>query len=86
MYAATFFGLFPAFPLNWRAFVAMSFDKRVDARWDIDASLRELNSRRNLTMRRAADGLDFDSWHILLETNASKGGATGFQAERGTSS
>jgi hypothetical protein len=34
MYPATFFGLFPSFPLNRRAFVAMSFDHRFDARWE----------------------------------------------------
>jgi hypothetical protein len=33
MYPATFFGLFPVFPRNHRAFVAMSFDHRFDARW-----------------------------------------------------
>jgi hypothetical protein len=34
MYPATFFGLFPAFPRDLRAFVAMSFDHRFNARWD----------------------------------------------------
>lgn len=33
MYPSTFFGLFPPFPRDFRAFVAMSFDKRFDARW-----------------------------------------------------
>ena len=33
MYPATFFGLFPAFPKDERAFVAMSFDSRFDGRW-----------------------------------------------------
>jgi hypothetical protein len=33
MYPNTFFGLFPPFPREGRAFVAMSFDTRFDARW-----------------------------------------------------
>jgi len=33
MYPNTFFGLFPPFPRDLRAFVAMSFDTRFDARW-----------------------------------------------------
>ena len=33
MYPATFFGLFPPFPQNLRAFVAMGFDPCFDARW-----------------------------------------------------
>ena len=33
MYPAIFFGLFPPFPRDERAFVAMSFDPRFDARW-----------------------------------------------------
>lgn len=33
MYPQTFFSLFPPFPRDERAFVAMSFDKRFDARW-----------------------------------------------------
>lgn len=33
MYPASFFRLFPAFPRDWRAFVAMSFDPRFDTRW-----------------------------------------------------
>jgi hypothetical protein len=33
MYPASYFGLFPAFPQDNRAFVAMSFDTRFDARW-----------------------------------------------------
>jgi hypothetical protein len=33
MYPATFFGLFPPFPRDQRAFVAMSFDPRFNARW-----------------------------------------------------
>lgn len=34
MYPSTFFGLFPPFPRDERAFVAMSFDERFDARWN----------------------------------------------------
>ena len=34
MYPSTFFGLFPPFPSDERAFVAMSFDERFDARWN----------------------------------------------------
>lgn len=34
MYPATFFGLFPAFPRDWRAFVAMSFEERFTPRWE----------------------------------------------------
>jgi hypothetical protein len=34
VYPATFFGLFPPFPRDLRAFVAMSFDHRFDARWE----------------------------------------------------
>jgi hypothetical protein len=33
VYPATFFGLFPPFPKDERAFVAMSFDSRFDGRW-----------------------------------------------------
>jgi hypothetical protein len=33
MYPNTFFGLFPSFPRDLKAFVAMSFDTRFDARW-----------------------------------------------------
>lgn len=33
MYPNTYFGLFPPFPRDLSAFVAMSFDKRFDARW-----------------------------------------------------
>lgn len=33
MYPATYLGLFPAFPRDDRAFVAMSFDYRFDVRW-----------------------------------------------------
>lgn len=33
MYPANFFSLFPAFPRTKTVFVAMSFDKRFDARW-----------------------------------------------------
>jgi len=33
MYPNTFFGLFPPFPRNFKAFVAMSFDSRFDDRW-----------------------------------------------------
>jgi hypothetical protein len=33
MYPSTFFGLFPPFPRDARAFVAMSFDPRFDPRW-----------------------------------------------------
>jgi hypothetical protein len=34
MYPNTFFGLFPPFPQDFTAFVAMSFDTRFDARWE----------------------------------------------------
>lgn len=34
MYPSTFFGLFPPFPRDERAFVAMSFDERFEARWN----------------------------------------------------
>ena len=34
MYPNTFFSLFPPFPRNNKVFVAMSFDKRFDARWE----------------------------------------------------
>lgn len=34
MYPNTFFSLFPPFPRDFRAFVAMSFDKRFDSRWE----------------------------------------------------
>jgi hypothetical protein len=33
VYPSTFFGLFPPFPRDERAFVAMSFDARFDPRW-----------------------------------------------------
>jgi hypothetical protein len=33
VYPATFFGLFPPFPRDLQAFVAMSFDPHFDARW-----------------------------------------------------
>lgn len=34
MYPNTFFGLFPPFPRDLKAFVGMSFDKRFDPRWN----------------------------------------------------
>lgn len=34
MYPSSYFSLIPAFPRNARAFVAMSFDPRFDARWN----------------------------------------------------
>jgi hypothetical protein len=34
MYPNTFFGLFPPFPRDLKAFVAMSFDSRFDTRWE----------------------------------------------------
>lgn len=42
MYPSTYFGLFPPFPRDDRAFVAISFDKQFDARWTnvIDPAIR----------------------------------------------
>jgi hypothetical protein len=34
MYPNTFFSLFPAFPRDYRVFVAISFDPRFDSRWE----------------------------------------------------
>lgn len=34
MYPNTFFNLFPAFPRDYKVFVAMSFDPRFDSRWE----------------------------------------------------
>ena len=65
MYPASYFGLFPAFPIDDRAFVAMSFDPKFDARWNnvIAPAVREVkvNGRplepHRVDMRRVSDSI-----------------------------
>ena len=55
MYPATFFGLFPPFPRDLRAFVAMSFEKRFDPRWEqvLQPAIRKYSSTANHWSRTA---------------------------------
>lgn len=65
MYPATFFGLFPPFPRDERAFVAMSFDPRFDRRWSevIAPAVRRVRVNEvplephRVDLRRASDSI-----------------------------